>query len=105
LTLLTSLVRSSDLLTVLPDVRFAWMKRGLAVIDSPRMAWRRASGVFRRQGAVPTPAAKALLDELLRVCRSCYGEAGLALDAAADLLSVVPDIPQEEPTIVAEAER
>ena len=102
LTLLTSLVRASDLLTVLPDVRFPWMKRGLAVIDSPRMAWRRASGVFRRQGATPTPAAKALLDELLRVCRACYGEAGLALGASADLLSVIAEPPAEQPKVEAE---
>ncbi|HMR31162.1 MAG TPA: LysR substrate-binding domain-containing protein [Geminicoccaceae bacterium] len=105
LTLLTGLVRGSDLLTVLPNVRFPWMKRGLAVIDSPRMAWRRASGIFRRQDAVPTPAARALLDELLRVCRSFYGEAGLAVEATADLLSAVPDIPQEEPVMLAEVAR
>ena len=78
LTLLTSLVHGSDMLTVLPDVRFPWMTRGLAKIDSPRMAWRRASGIFRRQDAVPMPAAMALVDELLHVCRSCYGEDGLA---------------------------
>lgn len=105
LTLLTSLVRGSDLLTVLPNVRFPWMKRGLTAIDSPRMAWRRASGIFRRQDAVPTPAARALLDELLRVCRSCYGEAGLALDGAADLLPTIPDIPREEPVMLAEVAR
>jgi hypothetical protein len=80
------------------------MVRGLAVIDSPRMAWRRASGVFRRQDAIPTPAAKALLDELLRVCRGCYGEAGLALDAAG-LLAVPPSPSVEGHGMMIEATR
>ena len=105
LTLLTSIVRGSDLLTVLPDVRFAWMKRGLAVIDSPGMAWRRASGVFRRNDATPTPAARALLDELLRVCRSCYGESGLAFDAGAGLLPAVDERPEEEADMLIEVAR
>jgi DNA-binding transcriptional LysR family regulator len=100
LTLLTGLVRSSDLLTVLPNVRFPWMRRGLSSIDSPRMAWRRASGIFRRQDAVPMPAAKALVDELLCVCRACYGEAGLAQESertGGDPLPAVADTRSTSP--------
>jgi DNA-binding transcriptional LysR family regulator len=73
--LLLHLIRKTDFLTVLPALRFPWVSRGLAIVDSPHLAWRRSSGMFRRRNAAPTPAAALLVGELLRVVRVYYGPA------------------------------
>jgi DNA-binding transcriptional LysR family regulator len=68
------IVRRSDLLTVLPDVRFEGANPGLAPIANPVMAWRRASGIFKRREAILVPAATALLEALSAICRRYYPE-------------------------------
>jgi DNA-binding transcriptional LysR family regulator len=68
------IVQRSDLLTVLPDVRFEGANPGLAPIANPVMAWRRASGIFKRREAILVPAATGLIDELVAICRRYYPE-------------------------------
>jgi LysR family transcriptional regulator of gallate degradation len=72
--LTVDIVRRSDLLTVLPDVRFEGANAGLAPIANPVMAWRRTSGIFKRREATLVPAATALIDALIAICRRYYPE-------------------------------
>ena len=81
LAVLRGLLLESDMLTAISahQLRYEIRDRSLVVLDFPLERTRRQIGISQRQGAFPSPGARALMDEIRRVVEeSADFERGLA---------------------------
>lgn len=75
---LMSYICKTDALGFFPENMIEEMPSGerLAILDAPGMAWRRQLGFLRRRHTSPTPAARALIEEIKTVCNARAGAGG-----------------------------
>ena len=71
LAVLRGLLLESDMLTAISahQLRYEIRDRSLVVLDFPLERTRRQIGISQRQGAFPSPGARALMDEIRRVVK------------------------------------